>query len=98
MSKDPRMKSLQIRSFEEYKKVYKLSVEDPEGFWADVAEHFHWRRKWDKVLEWNFDEPKVEWFKGAKLNITENILDRHLETRGDKLALIWNRMIRMIQW
>lgn len=83
------MKSLQIRSFEEYKKVYKLSVEDPEGFWADVAEHFHWRRKWDKVLEWNFDEPKVEWFKGAKLNITENILDRHLETRGDKLALIW---------
>jgi acetyl-CoA synthetase len=83
------MENLQISSFEEYKKVYQQSITDPEGFWGDVAEHFQWKKKWDKVLEWNFDEPKIEWFKGAKLNITENVLDRHLATRGDKLALIW---------
>jgi len=68
----------QIRSFEEYQQKYKESVEDPEKFWADIAEDFLWRKKWDKVLEWNFAEPKVEWFKGAKLNITENCIDRHL--------------------
>ena len=83
------MENLQISSFEEYKQVYQRSISDPEGFWGDVADHFHWKKKWDKVLEWNFDEPKIEWFKGAKLNITENVLDRHLETRGNKLALIW---------
>ena len=83
------MESLQISSFEEYKQVYQRSIEDPEGFWEDVANHFQWRKKWDSVLEWNFDEPKVEWFKGAKLNITENALDRHLATRADKVALIW---------
>jgi acetyl-CoA synthetase len=83
------MENLQISSFEEYKQVYQQSITDPEGFWGDVAEHFQWKKKWDKVLEWNFDEPKIEWFKGAKLNITENVLDRHLATRGDKLALIW---------
>ncbi|MFN5909924.1 MAG: acetyl-coenzyme A synthetase N-terminal domain-containing protein, partial [Bacteroidota bacterium] len=55
---------LRIGSFEEYKKVYKKSVEDPEDFWGNVAEDFVWRKKWDKVLEWNFDEPRVEWFKG----------------------------------
>jgi acetyl-CoA synthetase len=83
------MENLQISSFEEYKQVYQRSISDPEGFWGDVADHFQWKKKWDKVLEWNFDEPKIEWFKGAKLNITENVLDRHLETRGNKLALIW---------
>jgi acetyl-CoA synthetase len=83
------MENLQISSFEEYKRVYQRSISDPEGFWGDVADHFQWKKKWDKVLEWNFDEPKIEWFKGAKLNITENVLDRHLETRGNKLALIW---------
>jgi len=83
------MENLQISSFEEYKRVYQRSISDPEGFWGDVADHFQWKKKWDKVLEWNFDEPKIEWFKGAKLNITENVLDRHLETRGYKLALIW---------
>jgi acetyl-CoA synthetase len=79
----------QITSFEEYKSTYKKSIEDPEGFWAEVAENFAWRKKWDKVLNWNFTEPKVEWFKGAKLNITENCLDRHLDSRGDQPALLW---------
>lgn len=81
--------SFRINSFDEYKSAYQKSVADPAGFWEEIAGHYQWRKPWDKVLEWNFDEPKVEWFKGAKLNITENCLDRHLETRGDKVALIW---------
>ncbi len=79
----------QIKTFEEYQSAYKKSVEDPEGFWAEIAEHFVWRKKWDKVLEWNFTEPKVEWFKGAKLNITESLIDRHLATKGNDPAFIW---------
>ncbi len=79
----------QIQSFEEYQRVYKESVENPEAFWASVAENFVWRKKWDKVLDWNFTEPKNEWFKGAKLNITENCLDRHLAERGNVPAIIW---------
>jgi len=76
-------------SLDEYQKAYDKSVADPEGFWAEKASGFNWKKKWDKVLEWNFDEPKVEWFKGGKLNITENCLDRHLATRGDQVAFIW---------
>ena len=79
----------QIKSLEAYHEAYKQSIEDPETFWANVAEHFQWKRKWNKVLEWNFTEPKIEWFKGATLNITENCLDRHLETKGNMPALIW---------
>ncbi len=79
----------QIRSFEQYEQAYKESVESPDKFWASVAENFSWRKKWDKVSDWNFKEPKVEWFSGAKLNITENCIDRHLETLGDKPAIIW---------
>jgi acetyl-CoA synthetase len=79
----------QIKNQEQYKAAYKKSKEDPEGFWSEVAAGFHWRKKWDKVLDWNFKEPKVEWFKGAKLNITENCIDRHLEKMGDKPAIIW---------
>ncbi len=79
----------QITSYDAYQAAYKKSVEDPEGFWGTVASHFHWRKPWDKVLDWNFTEPKVEWFKGAKLNITENCIDRHLKTMGDKPAIIW---------
>jgi acetyl-CoA synthetase len=79
----------QIKTFKEYQENYKNSIENPEEFWADVAENFYWKKKWDKVLEWNFEEPKVEWFKGAKLNITENCIDRHLETMGEKPAIIW---------
>lgn len=79
----------QIRSLDQYKQAYASSIEEPEKFWGDVAEHFHWHRKWDKVLDWNFKEPKIEWFKGAKLNITENCIDRHLPALGDKPAIIW---------
>ena len=79
----------QIKSFEQYKSDYKKSVDDPEGFWAAVADNFLWKKKYDKVLEWNFTEPKVEWFKGGKLNITENCIDRHLATMADKPAIIW---------
>ncbi len=81
--------SYQINSLEEYNAAYKKSVDDPEGFWADIADNFLWRKKWDKVLDWNFTEPKIEWFKGGKLNITENCIDRHLQTMGDKPAIIW---------
>jgi acetyl-CoA synthetase len=79
----------QIRTLEAYELAYKKSVEDPEGFWADIANHFLWRRKWDKLLEWNFTEPKIKWFQGASLNITENCLDRHLVENPDHPALIW---------
>jgi acetyl-CoA synthetase len=79
----------QILSMDQYEMAYRVSIKQPEQFWASVAEHFYWRRKWDKVLNWNFKEPEVEWFKGAKLNITENCIDRHLEKLGDKPAIIW---------
>ena len=79
----------QIQSFEEYQEKYKQAQENPEGFWAEVAEEFQWRKKWDSVCQWEFKTPDVKWFDGAKLNITENCLDRHLATRGNKLAIIW---------
>lgn len=79
----------QIKSFDEYQAAYKKSITDPEGFWADVADTFLWRKKWDSVLEWNFRDPEIKWFKGGKLNITENCLDRHLGTSGNKPAIIW---------
>src|SRR6202050_3862152 len=79
----------QIRSREEYQSEYKKSVEDPESFWAEIAGYFQWHRRWDKVLDWNFTEPRVRWFEGAKLNITENCLDRHLAERGDQPAIVW---------
>lgn len=79
----------QIKSLEEYQQQYQQSVIDPEGFWANVADHFYWRRKWDKVLDWNFKDPDVKWFTGGKLNITENCLDRHLGTLGNTPAIIW---------
>jgi len=79
----------QIKSFEEYEKTYRYSVEHPEEFWAAVAAHFHWFAPWKKVLAWNFDTADVRWFDGGKTNITYNCLDRHLKTRGNKLALIW---------
>ena len=79
----------QIKTFEEYKEAYQRSTDDPDGFWSVIAANFTWRKKWDKVLEWNFKEPSVKWFQGAKLNITENCLDRHLENLGDQPAIIW---------
>lgn len=93
----------QIRSEAAYRQAYKQSVENPEQFWATVAENFSWKKKWDKVLSWNFEEPKVEWFAGAKLNITENCIDRHLTTLGDKPAIIWepndpNERVRVVTY
>ena len=93
----------QIRSEAAYRQAYKQSVENPEQFWATVAENFSWKKKWDKVLSWNFEEPKVEWFAGAKLNITENCIDRHLATLGDKPAIIWepndpNERVRVVTY
>jgi acetyl-CoA synthetase len=78
-----------ITSFDQYLSEYKRSVENPEGFWAEQAESFLWKKKWDKVLEWNFEEPNIKWFLGGKLNITENCLDRQLAERGDQAAIIW---------
>jgi acetyl-CoA synthetase len=79
----------QLQSAEAYRAAYQKSIQDPEGFWADIADNFTWQKKWDKVLDWNFKEPKIEWFKGGLLNITENCLDRHLATRGNEPAIIW---------
>ena len=79
----------QIKDLQDYKETYKRSVEDPEGFWAEQASSFQWHQKWDKVLDWNFDEPNVKWFDGGKLNITENCLDRHIAERGDQTAILW---------
>ncbi len=79
----------QLKTLEAYKEAYKQSVEQPELFWAGIAENFTWHKKWDKVLEWDFKTATVQWFKGGKLNITENCLDRHLEKNGDTPAIIW---------
>jgi acetyl-CoA synthetase len=79
----------QIRSLEEYQEQYRHSIEHPGTFWAGIAATFRWQKPWDNVLNWNFREPHVQWFEGGKLNITENCLDRHLETLADKPAIIW---------
>jgi acetyl-CoA synthetase len=78
-----------ITSPEQYESEYNRSISDPEGFWADKAEQFSWRKKWDSVLQWNFEQPDVRWFGGGQLNITENCLDRHLEKRGEQVAFYW---------
>jgi acetyl-CoA synthetase len=78
-----------IRSFQDYQDQYKKSVENPEGFWAEVGNEFKWRKKWEKVLEWDFTKPEVKWFIGGKLNITENCIDRHLPQRANQTAIIW---------
>ena len=79
----------QINSFEQYRLEYQKSVDDPEEFWSRIAENFYWRKKWDKVLDWNFTDPSVKWFINGKLNITENCIDRHLKDSGNKPAIIW---------
>jgi acetyl-CoA synthetase len=79
----------QINSLEQYHTDYKNAAENPDTFWGSVADNFLWKKKWHKVLDWNFTEPKIEWFAGGKLNITENCIDRHLEKLGDKPAIIW---------
>ena len=78
-----------IHTLSGYLYEYQKSVTQPEEFWARIADSFHWRKRWSKVLKWNFDEPNVQWFIGGKLNITENIFERHLFTIGDRPAIIW---------
>jgi len=78
-----------ITSFDQYKQEYKRSIENPEAFWAEQASQFTWKRKWDKVLNWNFTQPDIKWFEGGKMNITENCLDRHLSERADQVAYYW---------
>ena len=84
------MSNYHIKNLEEYFQTYRKSVSDPEGFWEEIAEeHFVWRKRWNKVLDWDFKKPSVKWFAGAQLNITENCIDRHLSTRGDKTAILF---------
>ncbi|GIV38298.1 MAG: acetyl-coenzyme A synthetase [Thermonema sp.] len=83
------MMNFRIKSFEEYQSTYRRSVEDPEGFWNEIAGEYHWFAPWQKTLEWEFDTPSVKWFLGGKTNITYNCLDRHLESHAGKTAIIW---------
>ncbi|HVW79215.1 MAG TPA: acetate--CoA ligase [Alloacidobacterium sp.] len=77
-----------IKSLAEYEQLYKRSVEDPEGFWAEAARELHWFKPWDKVLEWN--EPWAKWFVGGKINLCYNCVDRHaLGNKRDKAAIVW---------
>ncbi len=82
-----------VKSIDEYKKLYNRSINEPEKFWSEMAESFHWEKKWDSVREYNYSASKgpidIKWFNGARTNITYNCLDRHLETKGDKTAIIW---------
>ncbi|MDY7001145.1 MAG: F0F1 ATP synthase subunit delta, partial [Thermodesulfobacteriota bacterium] len=80
-----------VKSMDEYEKIYKRSMEDPEGFWGDRADELlDWYKKWDKVLEWDFKDPDIKWFIGGKLNVSHNCLDRHLaDGRRNKAAIIW---------
>jgi len=80
-----------VKSMDEYKAMYKRSMDDPEGYWGDRAEELvSWDKKWDKVLEWDFTKPEIKWFQGGKLNMSYNCLDRHLtDGRRNKAALIW---------
>jgi acetyl-CoA synthetase len=73
-----------------YEQMYRSSVDDPEGFWAEQAEEFlSWYKGWDRVLDWDFGEARIRWFEGAELNASYNCIDRHLESRGDQTAIIW---------
>ena len=84
------MSNYHIKHLEEYFQVYRKSVRNPEVFWGEIAEeHFMWRKKWDRVLDYDFKTPSIKWFSNAKLNITENCLDRHLSTKGNQTAIIF---------
>lgn len=84
------MSNYHIKTVEEYHQAYRRSVQDPESFWGEIArENFVWQKPWDTVLNWDFTKPEVSWFEGAQLNITENCIDRHLPTRGDKTAILF---------
>ena len=72
-----------------YLRLYEESIRDPEGFWGRQADRLDWSRKWDRVLDWDYHKAYIRWFEGAKLNVSANCLDRHLEKRGDQVAIIW---------
>src|SRR6266550_1515853 len=78
-----------ITSFDEYKRAYHRSITDPENFWSEITEGFHWKEKWRRIHSGGFENVDYKWFEGAKLNITENCLDRHLKAIADKTAIIW---------
>ena len=80
---------LNIKSFEEYKDVYKQSEEDRLAFWEHQAGTFYWRKRWDKIQSGSFEKGDIKWFEGGKLNVTENALDRHLNNIGSKTAFIF---------
>ena len=81
--------SHKIKTLSEYFQEYKKSLDQPEQFWAQIAEEFLWKKPWDKVLSWDFVSPDIKWFENAKLNLTENIFERHIDTHGEKTAIIW---------
>ena len=84
------MPKFHLKTIEDYNQQYQKSIETPEEFWEGIAkENFLWQKTWDNVLSWDFSKPEIKWFEGAKLNITENCIDRHLETRGDKTAILF---------
>ena len=82
-----------VKNMEEYHAMYQRSIECPEDFWAEVAEDFHWYSRWNEICSFNYDRRKgpisIEWFQGAKTNVCHNCIDRHLEIRPDKTAIIW---------
>ena len=78
-----------VKSEAEYKKIYAESIEDPEKFWAEKAGELHWFKPWDTVFTWDKEAVKYTWFAGGKTNVSYNCLDRHLETKGDQVAIIW---------
>ncbi|MFQ5630867.1 MAG: acetate--CoA ligase [bacterium] len=83
-------KNAHIKSLQQYKEMYDESVSNPEAFWSKIAERIHWYKKWDRVVDFDFVNANIEWFRGGKLNISYNCLDRHVEAgHGDKTALIW---------
>ena len=83
------MSQYHIKTQEDYKAAYQHAIERPEEFWKGIADNYQWRKPWKTLLEWEFTTPNIKWFKGGKLNITENCLDRHLKDRADDIALIW---------
>ncbi|MCC7302263.1 MAG: acetate--CoA ligase [Bacteroidia bacterium] len=80
---------MRIRSMDDYRRHYEAGVKDPREFWAGIASEFLWKKKWDTILEWNFDAPDIKWYLGGELNITENCIDRHLSKLGHQRAIIW---------
>jgi len=83
------MDQIQLKAYSDYEKAYAASINEPIKFWEEVAAAFSWQEPWHKTLEWEFATPKVKWFQGGRLNITENCLDRHLKTQGEDIALLW---------